>query len=211
MPGWTWRTGHSSHRAECRREGSKCDARLVGRSCRGERDSQNQPRWNRLGIGDGAWSKHGSCHAHRSDSRGPDGMRGDRVGVGDVGQVPRRTCITRHTACGDDGGGARSKCQPDLVCRCNMCRHDAKIQPSGHGISIDDGTRLEHGVVDVHGAGERGADGMHGDGVVFRDISEVPGGTRVSGHSGCCDNCKRTGCELHTRLVSGCGGAEYDT
>ena len=73
---------------------------------RPERDSQIKSSWVRLELYDGAWGEHwvggvlgaGPCRAH--------GMRGDGVGVGDIGEVPDRTRDSQHTSHGDDCRGS---------------------------------------------------------------------------------------------------------
>jgi len=53
----------------------------------GEHDEGIQQGGDRVGIGDGARGEHGACCFDGDGAVRTDGMRGDRVGVGDVGAV----------------------------------------------------------------------------------------------------------------------------
>jgi hypothetical protein len=53
--------------------------------------AQVQPGWDGISVSDSTWSEHGAGGVYRSIETGEFKMRGDRVGVGDVSQVHRRT------------------------------------------------------------------------------------------------------------------------
>ena len=79
---------------------------VFGGRGRAEGHDTEQPCWDWHGIGDGAWCKPG---AGGDDGDGTDrshGMRGDGVGVGDIGPVLDRAWGPGHAAGGDYGGRA---------------------------------------------------------------------------------------------------------
>ena len=110
-------------------------------------------------------------------------MRGDGVGVGDVGEVPYGAWVGGHTAGGDDGGGAIGGHDGGMVGGHGRGKRDAATERSGDGIGIDDGTRVGDGSHGVHGTGTGGADGMRGDRVGVGDVGEVPYGAWGWGHT----------------------------
>ena len=63
-----------------------------------------------LGIGEGAWGKHGAGGVYGQGSGGTDRMRGDGVGVGDIDEVHGGTRSSGHPTGGDDGRGSRCEC-----------------------------------------------------------------------------------------------------
>ena len=110
-------------------------------------------------------------------------MRGDGVGVGDVGEVSGKSSIFGHASGGDDGGGAIGEHDCGMVGGHGRGKRDAATERSGDGIGIDDGTRIGDGSRGVHGTGTGGADGMRGDGVGVGDIGAVHGGAWILGDS----------------------------
>ena len=108
-------------------------------------------------------------------------MRGDGVGVGDIGEVPGDAWSSGDTASGDDGRGAIGKRDTGVVCGLGVIERDATDEPSGDRFCVGDDTRGEHGACDVHGAGTGRAHGMRGDGVGVGGIGEVPGDAWSSG------------------------------
>ena len=68
------------------------DARVVGGHGRAERGTTREPGGDGIGIDDGTRGQYGDDDVYSAGAGGADGMRGDGVGVGDVGEVP---CGTR--------------------------------------------------------------------------------------------------------------------
>ena len=69
-----------------------------------------QRRQNRAGTGSASVTVHGASMGlvtYTGERGGADGMRGDGVGVGDVGEVPGGARGSGHASGGDDGRGAR--------------------------------------------------------------------------------------------------------
>jgi hypothetical protein len=134
-------------------------------------------------------------------------MRGDSVGVGDIGAVSCWTRCRRDTAVGHDSRGAKRKHKSGLVGGLRITARHAECewnsQPRRHGIGVDDGTRIEHGIGIVYSAGEGGTHGMRGDGVDFSNVCAVScvsrGRTDTSGgHDG-----RGAGGERDTGVVGG--------
>ena len=72
----------------------------------GEHSKAGEPGRNRVGVGDGARGKPGAGVIYGDNAVGTDGMRGDGVGVGDVGEVPCWARFPWDSSGGDDGRGA---------------------------------------------------------------------------------------------------------
>ena len=117
-------------------------------------------------------------------------MRGDGVGVGDIGEVPGDARSAGDAAGDDDGGGAGRQRDAGVVGGRGGIERDASTEPSGDRVGVGDGARGEHGACDVHGTGSGGAHGMRGDRVGVGDgieVFDVQWGTRHStgnAHSG---------------------------
>jgi hypothetical protein len=67
-------------------------------------DKSRERSGDRVGVGDGARGEHGACDVHGTGSGGAHGLRGDGVGVGDIGEVPG-DARSAGDAAGDDDGG----------------------------------------------------------------------------------------------------------
>ena len=155
--------------------GRERDAGVVGGRGGIERDASTEPSGDRVGVGDGARGEHGACDVHGTGSGGAHGMRGDGVGVGDVGEVQGVVWGEGDTEGGDDGRGAGRELDGGLDSRRASCEPDDERQPCLHRVIVIDGAWGRDGACDVHGEGTGGAHGMRGDGVGVGDIGEVPG------------------------------------
>jgi hypothetical protein len=67
--------------------GREQDAGVVGGRGGIERDASTERFGDGLCFGDGARGEHGACEEHGTGSGGALGMRGDGLGVGDIGAV----------------------------------------------------------------------------------------------------------------------------
>ena len=94
-----------------------------------EHHAQAQRCWDGIDIGDGAWGEHGACVVHWPGETGADRMRGDRVAVGDVGQVHGRAWCSRHAAGGDDSRPEGQERESGMVIRPRVDEHHAHGQP----------------------------------------------------------------------------------
>ena len=101
-------------------------------------------------------------------------MRGDGVGVGDIGEVPEQPRGRRDEARDGDDGRAIGKHEPGVVGGYGHDEHNPSFESGRNGIGISYGARGEPWAGGVHGNGAGRADGMRGDGVGVGDIGEVP-------------------------------------
>jgi len=137
-------------------------------------------------------------------------MRGDGVGVGDIGEVHGDAWRSGDTAGGDDGRGAGRERDTGLVGGLEVIERDATAEPSGDRVCVSHYTRGEHGACDVHGEGTGGAHGMRGDGVGVGDIDEVPGYAWRSGDTASGDDGRGAGRERDAGIVGGLGIVDRD-
>eukprot|EP00802_Teleaulax_amphioxeia_P027124 Tamp_28379.p4 GENE.Tamp_28379~~Tamp_28379.p4 ORF type:complete len:105 (-),score=2.99 Tamp_28379:501-815(-) len=103
MPGWAWHSGHTASYDDGRGAGREQELDVLCGRGEHERDSPNKCRRHRVDIGDGARVELGFGGVHGAGSSWADGMRGDGVGVGDVGAVSGGAWCSGHSAIGDDG------------------------------------------------------------------------------------------------------------
>ena len=110
-------------------------------------------------------------------------MRGDGVGVGDLGAVPGGAWWSGYPTGGDDGRGARGQHVGGILSGGGGDERDAARERGRDGVGIGDGARVEPGAGGDDGDGAVGADGMRGDGVGVGDVGAVPGGAGRRGDS----------------------------
>jgi hypothetical protein len=135
---------------------------------------QGQCSRDGVSMGDGTRGRAGAAGAYRSCEDRRDGMRGDGVGVGDVGAVPDILGGHRDAAGGDDNGRAVRERQRHVLGGCGRLERDRTIQRCGDGVSVGDGTRGRAWACFVYSGGADGGDGMRGDGVGVGDVGAVP-------------------------------------
>jgi len=100
-------------------------------------------------------------------------MRGDGVGVGDIGEVQVDARVSGDTAAGDDGGGAGREQDAGLVGGRGGIQRDASSESSKHRAGVGHGARGGHGDSAAHGIGSDGALELQGDGLGVRDIGQM--------------------------------------
>jgi hypothetical protein len=100
-------------------------------------------------------------------------MRGNKLGVGDVGAVSCGTWGSRDTSGGDDSRGAGRERDAGLVGGHSRTELDAASEPRRGRMVVDDGTRIKYGSGGIYSAGEGGTHGMRGDGVGVGDVGAV--------------------------------------
>jgi len=137
-------------------------------------------------------------------------MRVDRVGIGDLGDVPRWARGTRHTAGGDDSRRASRQWHAGMVIGRIGAECDAPGQPCWLGIGVGDGARVKHGARELHRPCSGGAHRMREYRVGVGDLDEVPGRHGISGHSSCGDDGRGKSRECNAGILSGCIRAERD-
>jgi hypothetical protein len=168
--------------------GIQRDAGMVGGRLGLDHFKSRKPSGDRVGVGDGARGEHGACDVHGTGSGGAHGLRGDGVGVGDIGEVPGNARSAGDAAGDDDGGGAGRQRDAGVVGGRGGLEREYSTEPSGDRVGVGDGARGEHGACDVHGTGSGGAHGLRGDGVGVGDIGEVPGHARSAGDTAADDD-----------------------
>jgi len=115
MPGRHGISGRSSSGDDGRGEGRECNAGTLSGCIRAECDASPESSRHRIELSDSARVEHGAYELHRESSGGPYGMRVDRVGVRDLGEVSGGTWSSGHPASRDDGGRARREHHADMV------------------------------------------------------------------------------------------------
>jgi hypothetical protein len=110
-------------------------------------------------------------------------MRGDGMGVGDIGEVQGDARSPGDAAGCDDGGGAGRERDAGIVVGRGGIERFATTEPSGDRLGFCDGARGKHGPRDLYGTGAGGAHGMRGNVVGVGDIGEVQGDARSPGDS----------------------------
>ena len=101
-------------------------------------------------------------------------MRGDGLGVGDVGAVPGGGTWNRRDATGgDDGRGSRWEFDAGVVGGRSRYERGTRQEPREYGVIIDDGARGEYGDDYLQCKRTGGADGMRGDGVGILHIGAM--------------------------------------
>jgi hypothetical protein len=206
--GDAWGPGHTRGGDYIRGAGRERDTGMVGRHGGAEQDAWAEPSGDRVGVSHGARIEHGACKLHRKGSGGADGLRGDGLGVGDIIEVSCDAWGSGNTSSGDDGRGAGRERDTSMVGRHGGAEQDAWAEPSGDGVGVSHGARIEHGACKLHRKGWGGADGLRGDGLGVGDISEVSGGFWGSGHTSGGDDGRGAGRERHGGMVGRHGGAE---
>jgi hypothetical protein len=184
-----------------REAGGKRQPGMVGGHRRTACDAASQPSRDGVGVDDGTRIEHGVGCIHSIAENRADGMRGDAVAVGDVCAVSCGARGERDTSGGDDGRGRCGERQPGVVGGHRRTECVAAIKPSRDGLSIDFGTRIEHGDGCIHTAGQGGALGMQGDGVAVGDVCAVSCGTRGKRDTSGGDDGRAAGRERESRLV----------
>ena len=86
--GGAWCAWHEAGGDDGRGARGERDAGVVIGRWRAELAAGAEPGGDGLGINHGARGEHGACDIHGAGTSGGHGMRGDGVGVGDVGEVP---------------------------------------------------------------------------------------------------------------------------
>jgi len=96
-----WTSGDTASCDDGRAAGREHDTGVVIRLGVNERDARAERCRDRADVSDDTRGKYGARDIHRADTGGAHGMRGDRVGVGDIGEVPGDAWRSGDTASGD--------------------------------------------------------------------------------------------------------------
>jgi len=201
MSNRTWRSWDSTGGDDGGRTGIKHDPGVVGGYGYAEHHSSGEQGRHGLGVSDGAWSEHGAGVIYKQGERGQIKLRGDRVAVGDIGEVQGRTRGAGHAAGGDDGRRAGRERESGMVIRPRVHKHHEKAQPCWYGIGIDDGAWGEHGAGGEHGSNETGELKMRGHRVGVGDVGQVHGRATGERHSAGGDDSRPEGRERESGVV----------
>jgi hypothetical protein len=210
VPGGAWVSGHSSGDGDRRGAEREHDGGLVRGRDRHERDGTGQCSRDGVSVGDGSRGRAGAAGIYRSCEDRRDGMRGDEVGVGDVGAVLDILGGEGVAAGGDDGGRAVRERQRHVLGGYGRDERDRTIQQRRNWVSVGDGTRGRAWACFVYSGGADGGDGMRGDGVGVGDVGAVPDilwgeGDAAGGVYG-----GRAVRERQRHVLGGCGRHERD-
>jgi hypothetical protein len=210
VPGGAWVSGHSSDDGDRRGAEREHDGGLVLGRDRDERDGTGQCSRDGVSVGDGTRGRAGAAGAYRSCEDRRDGMRGDGVGVGDVGALPDIFRGEGVAAGGDDGGRAVRERQRHVLGGCWRHERDRTIQQRRNRVSCIDGTRGWSWFSFVYNGGTDGGDGMRGDRVGVRDVGAVPDILGGEGDAAGGDDVGRAVRERQRHVLGGCGRLERD-
>jgi len=128
------------------------DAGVVDGCARAKRDGGREPTSDWIGIGDGAWGEHGKDGIHGAGSRG-DGLRGDRVGLGHIGEVQGGTGGAGIEAGGGDGREVIGERNAGVVDGRAGAERDGGREPTSDWIGVVSAAWGEHGEDGIHRAG----------------------------------------------------------
>ncbi len=181
MQGWSLSPRDTASGNDGGDAGREHDAGVVGGHGGIERDAPTEQCGDGVGVDDGARGEHGACDAHGAGSGGTNGMRGDAVGIGDIGEMPADARGPGDTAGVDDAGEAGWEHDAGVVGGCGGIERDKSWERCGDRVGVGDGARDEHGACNVHERCSGGAHGMRGDAVGIGHIGEMPGDARSPG------------------------------
>ena len=102
-----------------------------------------------------------------------DGMRGDSVGVGDIGAMPCGARCPWDATCIVDDRGAGREHDGGILSGPWLHQGDAEGEQCGYWVGISDSAGVEPWACRYHGDGAVRADWMRGDRVGIRDIHQV--------------------------------------
>ena len=149
-----WGVWHSSSGDDSGITRRKQEQSLVcGQGCY-QPDEQLQSGRDRRGVCDRA--RHGLVFG-RTHELGPaymDGMRGLRLGVRDIGEMPSRSRSSGHTTAGHDSLAEQRQCESGMVCGRRCYQPDSTGKPGRDRLGVCDGAWCRDGnsATDSHGS-----------------------------------------------------------
>jgi hypothetical protein len=150
VSGDAWGSGNTRGGDDGRGAGRERDTGMVGRHGGAEQDAWAEPSGDRVGVSHGARIEHGAWQLLWECSDIADGLRGDGMGVGDISDVRGDEWVSGHTSGCDDGRGAGRERDTGMVGRHGGAEQDAWAEPSGDGVGVSHGARIEHGPCKLH-------------------------------------------------------------
>ena len=116
-------------------------SRFSGRG-RGEHLDEEQRGWHRVKQHYGTRSRIWACRIQQPGPTRVDGMRSNRMGVRDLGQVPCVGWDAGHSAGDDDGGRARREHYGSMVHGSQRDERGSQIELRRHRIPVLCGSRI---------------------------------------------------------------------
>ena len=188
VQGGTWVSGDETYCVNHSRAVGEHERGMVGGPWLGQHFSSGEQCRDWIGASDSSRGWPWACYFHDDGAVRTDGMRGDRVGVGDIGAMPCGARRTGDSACGADGRGAVMERDGGMLIGLRLCKPYISREFRWYRVGINDGTRIEPWSRCFHGDGAIRADGLQGDRVGVRDIDAMPYGTRCSWVKECFDD-----------------------
>ena len=134
----------------------------------GQCDASGKQRRDGIGISDGTRVEPWACSFHGDDAVRAYGVRGDRVAVGDIGEMQGGAWGLGNASCGDDGRAAAWQYDGSILSGPWLCeRYVVSRKQGGDRVVGIDGARIEPWACGIHVDGAVRADGMREDRVGF--------------------------------------------
>ena len=134
---------------------------MVGGRWLGQRDASGKQCRDGIGISDGTRVEPWACSFHGDGAVRSDGVRGDSVGVGDIGEMQGGAWGLGNASCGDYGRGAAWQYDGGILSGPWLCeRYVVSSKPGGDWVGFGDSARVEPWACCFHGDGAVRADGM---------------------------------------------------
>jgi hypothetical protein len=142
MQGSAWGSGDASCGDDDRGAARQYDGSILSGSGLYERHVvSREPGGDRDGVSDSARIEPWACCFDGDGAVRADGMRGDRVGVGDVSAMPCWARGSGDASCGDDGRGAIRQRDCSILNGFWDGERDEGIQQGGDRVGISDFAR----------------------------------------------------------------------
>ena len=139
MQGGAWGSGDTTGGDDGRGAGREHDGGILSVPCLYEQYVSWEPCGNWICISDGARVEPWAFGFHGDGAVRADRMRGDRVGVGDIGEVQSAAWGSGDAACGDDGRGAAKQRDCSILDGRWESERDEGIQQGRDRLGVDDG------------------------------------------------------------------------
>jgi len=211
MPDWAWSERDPTCGCDSRRAGREPEPGLVSGPTGTERDAAEQHAGDGIHVADNAWGKHGSRLVYGTDAARTDRMRGNGMGIRNVGAMPHESQQQGNSTAGNDSRSTIGERESCVVGGRDGHEHDATGQRGLDGILVSDGARVGLGHHGIHRARSWRPYGMRGDGLGVRHVCEVLGGSGIRGHAAGVDDGRGAWRQYEPRVVCGRCRSEYGT
>ena len=151
--GSTWGSGDETYCVDRCITMWKHESGMVNGRWLGQRDATTEQGGVGIGVSDGARVETWTCGFHGDGAVRADGMRGDRVAVGDIGALHGGAWGSEDASCGDDGRGEEREQDGGILSGPWLFERYVKKEPCGYWVGISDGARVEPWACGLHGDG----------------------------------------------------------